>query len=412
LQDYQREEREQIQAFLKLVSEGRFQSADIFPPEKRFKNLHFPITYRGSAEIPIWPLVAFSGSAIIPIMPIEKEQFESFHKFKISDIEQMVSFAEDTGKLQFLLMRQPTDYYKLDFLEPIFKRLKPPQFMGIPIYEYAKHDVLSQYYKEFTAIANSGFRDYVRRVSNVGHNKRAFDSLMTNLQGNYMMLRAISNIEFSEEFAQLFRSDFENAGKLLEIIDILVLRPLRNPLKCMDAYPLEMIRIGQSLGLDNAFKSNMRFPCELGRLLMQKITCYPESLEACKQITARYDDQDVIKLLQAVNEGVIKNNPEIVEKTEKELSAALDNIWNDKSLLRRINGIRFGVPLILGAIGTVAGGLSGGYAGLLSGLGFDAADKLFEYRGDAFSEKISKFLTPSYQAIIFDFQKRYPLDSK
>ena len=363
-------------------------------------------------DIPIWPLVAFSGSAIVPIMPIEREQFESFHMFKISEIEQMVSFAEDTGKLQFLLMRQPTDYYKLDFLEPIFKRLRPPQFMGIPIYEYANYDTLSQYYREFTAIADSGFRDHVRKVSAVGHNKRAFDSLMTNLQGDYMMLRAISNTEFSEEFAQLFRSDFENAGKLLETIDILVLRPLRNPLKCMDAYPLETIRVGQSIGLDNAFNSGNRFPCELGRLLMKKMTCYPESLDACKQITANYDDQDVIKLLQAVNEGVSKNNPEAVEKNEKELSAALDNVWNNKALLRKITGIRFGVPLMLGAIGTVAGGLSGGYAGLLSGLGFNAADRLFEYRGDAFSEKMSKFLTPSYQAIIFDFKKKYSLDSK
>lgn len=324
----------------------------------------------------------------------------------------MVSFAEETGKLQFLLMRQPTDYYKLDFLEPIFKRLRPPQFIGVPIDEYAKHDVLCKYYKEFKAIADSGFRDHVRKVSNFGHSKRTFDSLMTNLQGDYMMVRAISNAEFSEEFAQLFRSDFRNAGNLLEIIDTLILRPLRNPLKCMEAYPLETIRIGQSLGLDDALKSNKRFPCELGKLLMQKIAYYPESLEACRQITARYDEQDVIKLLQAVNEAIIKNNPDIVEKKEKELSTALDNVWNDKSLIRKIKGIRFGVPLILGAVGMVAGGLSGGYVGLLSGLGFNVADKLFAYKGDAFSEKMLKFLTPSYQAIIFDFQKKYSLDSK
>jgi hypothetical protein len=227
-----------------------------------------------------------------------------------------------------------------------------------------------------------------------------------------MMIRAISTPEFSEDFANIVSTDYENGGKLLEIMSQLVLRPLRNPLRCIDACSLETIGIGHKIGLNNAYNSKKVFPCELGRMLMQKMTYYPESLEACKQIAARYKDTDVIKLFQAVNDGIMKNNPDIVEKNEKELSVALDNVWNDKALPNRINGIRFGVPLILSAIGTIAGGLSGGYIGLLSGLGFDAMDTLFEFKGDAFSEKISKSLAPSYQAMIFDFKKRYSLDNK
>jgi len=87
--------------------------------------LQYPITYRGDTDVPIWPLAAFSGSTIVPLMPIDKEHFESFHNFRISEIEQLVSYIEDTGKIQFVLVRKPTDYYKLDFLEPIFKRLRP-----------------------------------------------------------------------------------------------------------------------------------------------------------------------------------------------------------------------------------------------------------------------------------------------
>ena len=412
LQDYERQEKEHISNFIKQVSEGKFQKTDIFPSEKRFKNLHFPITYRGDANVPIWPIAAFSGSTIVPIVPIEKERFEDFHNFKISDIEQMVSFTEETGKIQFVLMRRPTDYYKLDFLEPILKRLRPPQFIGIPVDEYEQSNELSMYYREFSVVANSGFRNHVRKNSSVGSNKRAFDLLMTNLRGNYMMIRAISTPEFSNSFADLVRTDYENGGKLLEMMSLFVLRPLRNPLKCIDAIPMETLEIGNKLGLYEMSQSKSVFPCELGRLLMEKITYYPESLEACKQVTSRYKDEDVIQLLQAVHEGIIKNTPDTVEKNEKELAAALDNIWGDNTLRNRINGIRFGVPLILGAVGTIAGGLSGGYIGLLSGLGFDVADKMFEFKGDAFSEKISKFLTPSYQTTIFDFRKRYLLDNK
>jgi len=38
-------------------------------------------------------------------------------------------------------------------------------------------------------------------------------------------------------------------------------------------------------------------------------------------------------------------------------------------------------------------------------------DKVLEFKQDAFSEKIAKTFCSSYQAIIFDFQKRYRLDA-
>jgi hypothetical protein len=409
LQDYERVEIEHIEGFLKQTSEGKFDKNDIFPSVSRFKNLHFPITYRGDPDVPIWPLAAFSGSTMVPIMPMEKEQFERFHNFKISEIEQIVSFTEETGKIQFLLMRPPTEYYKLDFLEPIFKRLKPPQFMGIPVSEFGKFDEMSKFYKEFMSVANAGFRNHVRKVSSISSNKFVFDSLMTNLCGNYMMIRAISTPEFSKDFANLISTDYENGGKLIEIMNQLVTRPLRNPLRCIDALRLETLSIGHDLGLVNESKLKA-FPCELGRSLMKKITAYPESLEACKYIVGRYEDEDVIQLFQAVNEGVSKNDPDIVEKNEKELSIALDNVWENKVLLNRIKGIKFGVPLILGVSGVVAGYLSGNYSGLLSSLGFEALDRLFEFKGDTLSEKISKAIAPSYQTIIFDFKKNYSLD--
>lgn len=361
--------------------------------------------------VSIWPLAAFSGSAIVPIMPIDKEQFELFHQFKISEIEQMVSFSEQTGKIQFVLMRKPTDYYNLDFLEPIFKTLRPPQFIGFQVQHFAHEDILDKYYEEFRLISNSGFRRYTREHYGFTSNKLAFKTLMTNLQGNYMTIRAIANSDLSEDFAELFKTgDYKNGMNLLDILNILVLRPLRNPLRSIDAYPLEKLGNARKIGKQLVKSQDKAIPYELGRLLMKKITGYPESLDACKYIVARYEDEDIIKLFQAVNEGIAKNNPAFVEKTEKELSIALDNVWNNKDLLNRVNGIKYGVPLILGAVGTIAGSLSGNYAGLLSSLGFGVADGLFAFKGDSLSEKVSKALAPSYQTIIFDFQNKYTLN--
>ncbi len=347
------------------------------------------------------------------MMPIEKESFEAFHNFRIDQINEIVTFAEETGKIQFVLLRKPTDYYKLDFLEPIFKRLRPPQFIGIPVGRYASYDDLSRYYNEFSIIANSGFRNYVRKTSVYSRNKRAFDTLMTNLRGNYMMIRAIIAPDLSNEVAEVFASDYEKAGRIMDMLDILVLRPLRNPLRCVDASTLDALGKAHKFGSEHEIKQQGKvFPYEVGKLLMNKLTFYPESLEACKQLTARYEEQDILNLFNAVNEGISKNDPVMVEKNEQELSAALDNIWEDKSLQKRIDGIRFGVPLALGAIGLIAADLSGAFGGLLTGLGFDALDRLLAFKEETFSENLAKAFASSYQTIIFDFQKKYSLKNK
>jgi len=230
LEDYEKQETQEILGFIKSISEGKFSKSQRFPSEHRFKNLHNPVTYRGNTNVPIWPLVSFSGSTIIPLMPADKETFENLHCFRVDQIDQMVSFAEETGKIQFVLMRKPTDYRRLDFLDPIFERLRPPQFIGIPVDEYASRDVLTKYYQEFSAIANSGFRNYVRKTSGYASNKHVFDTLMTNLRGNYMLIRAIAASDISKDFEEAFRTNYEKAMEIMNAMDLLVLRPLRNPL--------------------------------------------------------------------------------------------------------------------------------------------------------------------------------------
>jgi hypothetical protein len=110
LDDYEAKERQEIECFIKSISEGKFSKTQIFPTENRFKKLHNPITYRGSMGVGLWSLVPFSGSTIIPLLAAEKKIFENLHKFSINQIEEMVTFAEDTGKIQFVLLNEPTAY--------------------------------------------------------------------------------------------------------------------------------------------------------------------------------------------------------------------------------------------------------------------------------------------------------------
>ena len=413
LEDYEKKELQEINRFIKSVSEGRFSKTQRFPPDQRFRKLHDPVIYPGSMNMPIWPLVSFSGSTIIPLLPAEKGMFEKLHRFRVHEIDEIVSFAEETGKIQFVLMRKPTDYHELDFLNPIFERLKPPQFIGMPLKEFASHDVLTKYGVEFSTLVNLGFSNYVRRTSSYASRTDLFETYMTNLQGNYIMIKAVASSDICKDLEDALVTDYERAMELILLMDVLILRPLRNPLRCTESYVLETLKKAHQFANKHKIKMQAKpFPCEIGRLLMHKLTRYPESLEACKQLAAQYDEQDVHKLINAINEGILRDQPDVVEKNEDELSIVLDNIWADKSLHRGITGIKFGVPLFLGAVGTIAAGLSGSYVGLLAGIGFDVVDKILELKEEAFTEKISKAFCSSYQAIIFDFRKKYSLAGK
>jgi len=63
-----------------------------------------------------------------------------------------------------------------------------------------------------------------------------------------------------------------------------------------------------------------------------------------------YDAYDLRKVQEALNEGIATNNPDILEKNAEELSEILDNIWNDKTLPRRIKGLEIGIPVSMAAM--------------------------------------------------------------
>lgn len=413
LEDYEEKERQEIEQFIKSALEEKFLITQRFPPETRFGKLHAPVVYRGTPRVDIWPLVPFSGSTIIPLLPAEKETFERLHRFEVDEIDEIVSFAEETGKIQFVLMEKPTKYSKLDFLDPIFERLTPPQFSGMPLKIFASYDSLNKFSIEFSTLANLGFADYVRETNPYRVERNLLEKFMNNLRGNYMMIKTLASSDICQDLENSLVSDHKRAMDLFHVTDILILRPVRNPLRCIESYTLEDLRKARQFAKSRGIKMHKKpFPCEIGKLLMKKLTYYPESLEACKELVAHYDEQDVCRLFNEINKGVIRDQPDMVERSQAELSIVLDNIWTDKSLQRKIAGIRFGVPLLIGAVGTIAAGISGAFVGLLSGIGFNVIDKLFELKKEAFSEKVSKSLCLSYQSIIFDFKKKYSLADK
>ena len=153
--------------------------------------------------------------------------------------------------------------------------------------------------------------------------------------------------------------------------------------------------------------SKTRFPCEIGKFLVRKLTYAAQDVRACYYLMDNYDAYDLKKVQESLNEGIVTNHPDVVNRNAKELSEILDNVWNDKTIPRRVKGLQIGIPLSMAAIGSVAAGPIGAAGGFLAGLGYSVADKFIDLETEGLSERIAKLKTKSYQANIYDFKQKY-----
>ena len=153
------------------------------------------------------------------------------------------------------------------------------------------------------------------------------------------------------------------------------------------------------------------FPGEIGEFLIRKLVHCAPSLDACKQLIFKYEDHDVYKLAQGLNEGVVENRPEVVGQSSNDLSLVLADIRQDKKFANRVKGLKIGVPVVFGVVGTLAGVFLGGIGGLLSGLGFSVGDKFIGGISEGLAEKIAKLGSQNWEVILYDFKKKYGLDT-
>lgn len=98
------------------------------------------------------------------------------------------------------------------------------------------------------------------------------------------------------------------------------------------------------------------FPGEVGEFLIRKLVHCAPSLDACKHLIFKYEDEDVYKLAQALNEGIVENKPDVISQSSKDLSMVLDDVWKDKRLANRVKELKIGVPVLFGVIGALACG--------------------------------------------------------
>jgi hypothetical protein len=172
-------------------------------------------------------------------------------------------------------------------------------------------------------------------------------------------------------------------------------------------HSFEEIKLGKELIGQTLSPKEIRFPGEVGKFLLNKLTYAPKGLRACNELIDHYNSYDLQKVNASLNNAILENQPDIVEKNLEEFADILDNVWNDKTVPRKISGLKIGIPLSLAAIGEIVAGPLGGVGGLLAGLGFSVGEKILEANMEGLNEKIAKKFSKSYQVNIYDFKKKY-----
>jgi hypothetical protein len=407
LEEYQQEEKEGYDRLLKRIEQGEYSFVtDRFPPDERFPRLQKPVALASAEASNLADLCAqipFSGSLILPITNLPQSLFEET-VCKVSEIPNLIDFIKDTGRLQIVLCDRPTLYEGLDHLDGILKELRPPVNFGIPYSAFTTNEEIEKTRISFTTLGKVSFFKFLRKWA-ADISSRAYEVMVNNCWEAYYTVK-IERFQVLEEVEKLMVDEPEKAFELLTYFRIFIAEPLNEMRIDVSNFALQEIRHASTY-LPSVYKPEMRFPCEIGKFLLKRLTYAPQGLDACKELIYHYDAYDLKKVQASLNEGIVTNSPDVVNKSAKELSEILYNVWSEKTIPRRIKSLRVGLPLSMAAIGSVAAGPIGAAGGFLAGLGFEVGSELLDLGTEGLSEKLAKLKTKSYQANIYDFKEKY-----
>lgn len=415
LEDYEEKEQSEYGKLINRIWNGKFSfGRDRFPPDRRFVKLQRPVALTSPHGVRdnLWAQLPFCGSLIIILLPLPKSIFERVF-FKTSEISKIIDLTKETGKIQIAIGGSAGSYEGLDFLDPFFNELKPPTYRAAPDCVFGSPKEIMAASETFNDLAGLRLVDYLQRESR-RYAPKTFEVALETSRDTYVHLK-LGRYAVVEQLENLLVDDPQRAYSFIYACRSFVTDPLRDLRADQRNFAFEDIKKVQDLPLVYQ-PENIQFPCEIGKFLLKKLTYAPTDMRACNELIEHYAAYDLRKVLESLNEAVVTNHPEIVSKNAEELSTILDNVWSNRTIPKRIEDIRIGVPVSMAAVGAVAGGLLGGIPGVAAGgflaeLGFKVAQKAVErfiaIKGEGLSERLAKLRTKSYQINIYDFKMKY-----
>jgi len=417
LTDYDEREDGVRREFLKRLDDDFELGRDRFPPDNRFSRLKQPVVQAAgsSAGEDIWSQVPFCGSLIVPIGPfLSAREFEKRY-FRISEIPRIVDFAKETGKIQISLYACALRFEGFDFLDPIFKELNPPRMHYLQLEDLTQdHRALNISDQTFRMFAKGSFLNEILHILQVDsrstENRRLIRETLEGCQNAFAFLKLTEN-PIINRIEELMIDSPRGAMILLHLAKQLIMKPLLGTRCDMQNMSLDTLYLGHRY-LPEYSPSKLSFPCEIGKFIVKKLTYAPLGFSSCCELLAHFDSYDLHRILKALNDGVIMNRPDIIDRNARELSEVLENIWKDPSIPRRIMGLKVGLPLAMAVMSYAAAGPAGAAGlGVLGELGYRVVDKtvatLFDSQITGLTERIAKLGMRSYQIGVYDFEKKY-----
>lgn len=415
LQDYEAREIEDSNKFIKRFEDGKVSKNETFPPKERFVRLKEPIadTLLG---VNVWGIIPFYGSTIVHLLPRDNEQkFNEDHKhfgFTSRDIDRLIDLVKETGRIQFTI-DNPTKYKNNDFLEPLFQELKPPANLISPE-SFVGQETHKKYLIEYETLAQFGFSSYMNSSNDYLFSLGVFDR--THIKQSwyydafiYVSLKALGYTELADEIGTLMIINPPEAKDYLTTFGSLITLPQYDTLKPIYIYNRDFLTQFHQMERQYRIDVPNDSHYEIGTSLLNKLILYPETYDGCIRLIQEYDNYELQKVLNALDEGIKRKDTDIIESKNVDVSEILDNVWEDANKIKgETEGINFGISLNIGLIGDIASGLPG--IGVMAGLGFQAIDKFWGVKSESISEKIAKFVNPNYLVTIYDFKKKHTLN--
>lgn len=408
LTKYEEQEKEQIDRFIsQRIKSGSFLDENTYPPKERFLNIQEPIantTFESQRNGRFWAQVPFCGSLMFSIQPMPKSDFEKYY-LNVKDIPDLIDFVKDTGRIQIVLSSNPTHYIGLDYLDPIFKELKPPCPARAPLSLFLTKKEIKHTYAAYDSLAAPRFYKFCALEAKGGNG-------LYYLRYRKLVAHTRYTYSFVKKFEPLIAEEIENkmvdnpleALFLLNTVEKLMVMPRsymiggQINLTMEDINPREMFQHEIEL-------KDLKFPYEIGTFLMKKLTYAPNNLRACNDMIDHYEKYDLEKVQKSLNDAVIAKEPKLIIEKANELSTILDNVWNDK----KIQNLTKAVKLYMNISIAVGGFLIAGRTGLLAALGVEIMKEIADSQVGSISEKIVKKIARPYYSSIYDFKEKYNL---
>ena len=375
------------------------------PFSNRVQISRTPSCYIVDEDKSFWSQVAFAGTVIFPLYAIPPDVFEKNWNISIETLPDFINFAKETKKIQFVLTTHPTLYHEFDYLEPILRKFSPP------VFSYSSDRIGDPWRDDRLQKIESACRDEINLLISLSPEWQSWTSSVDGRIHirtqtlSYTWLRYLGFDDFADTFIENFLVDPDFANYYISIVSKLIVRPIGDPLNSTLSVSLDTLKSASRMGIKTSGLLEKSYFPEIGSYLMKKCTHYPQSLEACKEVISRYEENDLYKISSALNRAIIeKNSSSILDKTD-ELGNVLDNIWEDRSIKHDATLCSCGIDVACGIIGYGFGGIPG----LLGSIGLGIADHTKSRYLDQFSELIAKEIATPYMTTIFDFKKKYPV---